>query len=369
MKKIKFLFCLAAAVLLTGCKDEPKENPEAPVIEPSVGFYLLNQGNMGTNNASIDYYDFATQTLTTDYFVAQNPTVTMGLGDVGNDLAIHGGKLWAVMNASNKVEVMDATTCKRIGQVDIPNCRYITFDGEYAYVTSYAGAVWGDGNQKGYVAKIDTGTLQVVGKVQVGYQPDGLCVYNRKLYVANSNGYVDYNMPGTVSVINLEFFKVEKELTIGMNLNKILVDSYGYLWITSRGNYADVPSSIYWVNTETGTVQKHLEIPNSNVCLAGENLYVLGVNYNYATNSNTISYHEISTYFAQVKETSWTGSAEFSQLVYPYGIAVDEESGDIYITDAGDFITPGWIYCFSADKEFKWKKRAGEAPCCIAFLR
>ena len=48
------------------------------------------------------------------------------LGDVGNDLQIYGSKLYAVLNSSHKVEVMDARTLVRIGQIDIPNCRYMS---------------------------------------------------------------------------------------------------------------------------------------------------------------------------------------------------------------------------------------------------
>ena len=79
-----------------------------------------------------------------------------------------------MINCSNKIEVMDAKTTRRIGQIEIPNCRFIQFHGKYAYVTSYAGPVEirPDYSQKGYVAKVDTATLQVVDKCIVGYQPD-----------------------------------------------------------------------------------------------------------------------------------------------------------------------------------------------------
>ena len=30
----------------------------------------------------------------------------------------------------------------------------------------------------------------------------------------------------------------------------------------------------------------------------------------------------------------------------PYGIMVDPETKDIYITDAGNYVTPGALYCF-----------------------
>ena len=41
----------------------------------------------------------------------------------------------------------------------------------------------------GYVAKVDTATLQIVDQCLVGYQPEEMVVTSNKLYVANSGGY------------------------------------------------------------------------------------------------------------------------------------------------------------------------------------
>lgn len=92
--------------LLTGCRDyDPIPTPEpGQVQDPAVpqpgedgyvlhGFYLLNEGNMGTNKATLDYMDFATGVYTRNIYAAANPTQPMEMGDVGNDIAIYGSKL------------------------------------------------------------------------------------------------------------------------------------------------------------------------------------------------------------------------------------------------------------------------------------
>lgn len=71
------------------------------------GFYLLNEGNMGSNKSTLDYYDFTTGIYTRNIYAEVNPTVPKELGDVGNDIGIYGSKMYAVINCSNKVEVMD----------------------------------------------------------------------------------------------------------------------------------------------------------------------------------------------------------------------------------------------------------------------
>ena len=160
---------------------------------------------MGSNKATLDYFDYATGVYTRNIFAERNPGVALELGDVGNDLGIYGSRLYAVINCSNLVEVMDVETARHIAEIPLPNCRYIAFDGGYAYVSSYAGAVEFDPEyRRGYVAKIDTVTMQVVDTCGVGYQPEEMAVVDGRLYVANSGGYMapDYDL--TVSVIDLE---------------------------------------------------------------------------------------------------------------------------------------------------------------------
>ena len=146
----------------------PEDNKEL------IGFYLLNEGNMGSNKSTLDYFDYTTGNYHRNIYGYANPNVPMELGDVGNDLKIYGGKLYAVINCSNKIEVMDKFTAKRVGKIEIPNCRYINFYEGYAYVTSYAGPVEINQNyeQIGYVAKIDTATFEIIDRCLVGFQPD-----------------------------------------------------------------------------------------------------------------------------------------------------------------------------------------------------
>ena len=86
-------------------------------------------------------------------------------------------KLYAVINCSHFIEVMNKKDARHLGTIDIPNCRYITFHEGYAYVSSYAGPVQIDPNARlGYVAKVDTTTLQVVATCLVGYQPEEMVI-------------------------------------------------------------------------------------------------------------------------------------------------------------------------------------------------
>ena len=260
------------------------------------GFYLLNEGNMGSNKCTLDYYDALTGKYIRNIYAEVNPGVVKELGDVGNDLQIYDGKLWAVINCSHFVEVMDAATAKHLTQISIPNCRYITFHDRYAYVSSYAGPVQIDPNAGlGYVARIDIDRMEVIDTCTVGYQPDEIVVHGGKLYVANSGGYRFPNYDRTISVIVLNTFTVTNTIDVAINLHRLEADRQGYIWVSSRGDYYGYGSKTYVIDPRTETVCDSLDVPNSEMTLAGDSLYIYGTDWSYVTNEWTISYHIINT--------------------------------------------------------------------------
>ncbi len=272
------------AVALTSCR---KEEPVTPSTGGGVtsgsdagdvaGFFLLNEGNMGSNKATLDYFDYATGVYTRNIYAERNPGVALELGDVGNDLGIYGSRLYAVINCSNLVEVMDVETATHIAEIPLPNCRYIVFDGGYAYVSSYAGPV--DINpeyRRGYVAKIDTAMLKVVDTCTVGYQPEEMVVVSGRLYVANSGGYMAPDYDSTVSVIDLTSFEVTREIEVAPNLHQMKVAGDGMIYVSSRGDYYGLQSSTYIIDPSTDEVVKELPLlQNSDMAVYGDSLFVI----------------------------------------------------------------------------------------------
>ncbi|MBQ2164541.1 MAG: YncE family protein [Muribaculaceae bacterium] len=374
--KIMLLVALMAMVLLVACREEqfifvPEEvEVTLPEYTSLQGFYLLNEGNMNSNKATLDYYNFRTGRYTRNVFAFANPNVPKEMGDVGNDLGIYGSKLYAVINCSNKIDVMDKNTVKKIGQIDIPNCRYIKFYGGYAYVTSYAGPVElsPEYTQRGYVAKIDTATLQVVDKCLVGFQPDELDIVNGKIYVANSGGYMVPNYENTVSVIDIDTFTEDSRIEIAINLQCCKADSRGMLWLSSRGDYYDNQSRLYVYDTRHQRLAKTLDLRVSNMWLDGDSLYVIGAQFSYVTMNYETTYAIINTLTMEQVSSKFITDGTDATIVMPYGIAVNPITKDIYVTDASSYVDAGRLYCFSSDGIKKWDVRTGDIPAHFVFL-
>ena len=381
VRKILFLPLLCLTVLFA-CREIELVVPTEYELLPGVpidpdarpaGMYLLNEANMGSNKSSIDYVDFRNAYYVRNIYAERNPEVVKELGDVGNDIQIYGNKLYAVINCSHKVEVMDVRTCKRIGQVDIPNCRYIRFAKGKAYVSAYVGPVAIDPNaQLGAVYEVDTASLAVTRKVTVGYQPDELEVLGEYLYVANSGGYRAPDYDSTVSVVEIYGMKQIQKIPVGINLHRIRKDRYGKLWVTSRGDYNTIPSRLYVLdrkdkNSKEMVVKDTLDIPCSEMYIQGDSLYFYSVEWNKQTERNTVTYGIIDVRTGQLVTDHFIKDGTEQDIVIPYGICVHPTTGDIYVTDAKNYVSSGVLHCYDRHGKKKWSVRTGDIPAHMAF--
>lgn len=334
------------------------------------GFYLLNEGNMGMNRASIDMFDYESGIYTRDIFSEKNPNITKELGDVGNDIKIYGSKVYATINVSNFVEVFDVETGKHIKQIHVPNCRYLAFRDGKAYVSSYSGKVEIDPNAEiGFVAEIDTLALEVTRKVIVGYQPEEMVIKGNKLYVANSGGYRVPNYDTTVSVVDLNSFEEIKKIDVAINLHRMQIDSKGDIYVSSRGDYYNEEPNLYVIDSNKDEVIKKLNIPVSNMTIDDDKLYYYATAYKHETGQNTISYGALNTITKEVITDHIITDGTEKQILIPYGIAVNPETKEIFMTDAQDYVGTGFVYCFSPEGKLKWKTTGGNIPAHFAFIR
>ncbi len=382
---ILFLSILVLVVLVSCREDEeiylkevvPVTQPEYTSVE---GFYLLNEGQKDWDLASLDYYNYSTGEYERDVYTDANPTVVMELGDVGNDIGIYGSKMYMVINLSNKVEVVDKRSVKRIGQINIPNCRYIKFYKGYAYVTSYVGpvALAGEGGsdedvyQLGAVFKVDTTTLEVVDKCVVGRQPDELDIVDGKIYVANSGGYsqgAEIGYENTVSVIDIDTFKEIERIPIAVNLLGCKCDKRGILWVSSRGDYHGTPSMLYAYDTQKRRIVKTFDVRVANTWMDGDSLYVISKEWSYMSQGYANgTYAIINTQTLEIVNEQFITDGTDARIVQPYGIAVNPITKDIYVTDGLNFVQLGFLYCFDQNGKMKWRIRAGNIPAHFVFL-
>ncbi len=382
-KHIYLCFVLFVFSLLSSCrKDEVLQHSEKNRIEGFTpqpdsklkGVYVLCQGNMGSNKASVDFLDYHKGTYSRNIYAERNPKVVKELGDVGNDMQIYGSKMYVVVNASHKVEVLDKNTAKRIGQIDIANCRYIAFHKGKAYVSSYVGAITLNDptSPRGQVLQVDTASLQIDRRVEVGYQPEEMAVVGDYLYVANSGGYRAPDYDDRLSVIQLSDFKVVDHIKLGINLHRVLKDKANNLWVSSRGNYQDKASCLYMLkyNPQTGREEyaKQINVPCSSMALRGDKLLVISTEWNAQEQENKVNYYQLDTQTAKKLPTKFITDGTERSIKMPYYIAVNPQTDELYVADAKNYVSSGSVYCYSPEGKRLWSVRTGDIPASFAFL-
>ena len=363
----------------------PMESRELSSFAPNepIGMYLLNEGNMGSNKATIDYLDFCNGIYIRNIYGERNPNVIKELGDVGNDIQVYGNRLYAVINCSHKVEVMDLRTCRRIGQIDIPNCRYIRFHEDKAYVSSYVGPVSIDPDaQLGAIFEVDTATLRITRKLTVGYQPEEFEIIDNYLYVANSGGYRAPDYDSTVSVVDLSDFRQVKKIPVCVNPHRVRKDQYNQLWITSRGDHKDVQPQLVCLQpisnssserpiggtpSNSHTVASY-NISPSEMVILGDSMYFYGVHWSNEAMSNQITYGVFDIRYPTTNTRPLITDGTEQNIKIPYGIQVNPYNGDIYITDAKNYVSSGQLHCYSREGKKKWSVRTGDIPAHMCFV-
>lgn len=373
----KYFYLLAVMLCASACKpdaNEPiKPNGDAvtaPQENPAYGaFYLLNEGTMGANKATIDFFDYTTGYYENDIFAKRNPAIVDELGDVGTSLVVYGTKMYAIINGSNLVEIMDAKTATHIASVTIPNVRNMVCEGPNVYFSSYAGPMQMGGEQLGYVVEMDTTTFALGRTVTVGRQPEEMVVIDGKLYVANSGGYTPQNYDNTVSVVDLATFTEVEKIPVAINLHRMFKASNGTLYVSSRGNYGDVPANLYVIDTQSKTAVA-LGKGVTAYAIKDDTAYIIDITYGPAPLYQTeYSYYTLNLLSGQIDQKMFVSEQVRDQIVYPYSVAVHPVTGHILLTDAGNFVTPGTIFYCNEQGQLLWKHTTGDIPASIAFVK
>ena len=355
MKKIICaLYLFAAVQLLVSCS---KQN-DPPVTVPTVttGAYVLSEGTYNQNNTTLSFYNFSTGTATTDYFALANGSK---LGDTGNDLLIYGGKIYIVMNVSSYVEVADKITAKEIKKIDFKTASNAPRQPRFA--VGYKNKVLVSAYD-GTVAVIDTTSLLVEKFITVGANPEQLAVYGDKLFVANSGGLQPV-FDSTVSVVDLGSFSETKKITVGLNPGSIAADADGNIYVSCTGDYGSHGPSLVKFSAASLSVLKKADTAVGKIRSYNGQLYVTG-GYLGSPFVRILNPGD----FSQTRSNFITDG---TTLKVPYGLTVDPANGDVYVTDAVDYVSAGQVYCFdkTGKKKFSFSVAPGLNPNTVALIK
>jgi len=293
--------------------------------QATVGLFILSEGTWNKNQAEIAYYDIVADTLGTKLFGKNNDKAK--LGDVGNDLAIYGSKIYCVVTGTDEetenghIEIIDPNTCKSIksipfkgadGKADMP--RRLAFYKGKAYITAFSGIV----------ARMDTATLNIDGYAKLSETgSEGITQYGNNFYVCNSgkgNGK-------TISVIDIASFKETKTITVPRNPVNIKATNTGEIYFSTDMLFdTGEPSKLHSFNAASEKVTSY----NTNGGrLALRKDYIYTIETDYSTYGSFAKRMNLGT------KDVYDFSSELPAYFMGYSISVNMLDGNIYAMGQG----------------------------------
>ncbi len=336
--KVGILSILMMLISLTGCMEENVLPISDVDLFGSRGVFIINEGNYLYGNSSLSYYDMESGEVINNIYSLAN---RVPLGDVAYSMQIYHDKAYIVVNNSGCIHVVDANTMLHVATIEnLPSPRHILFLSDDKALVSdlYARAI----------SVINPQTYTVIGSIQTG---DASLPYNRHSseYLIPVGGKVftnSWSFDNQVLVIDINEQKVVDKIEVGLQPLAMVKDMNNNLWVINDGGYAGNPAgheipSLMRINTQTHRVDLTLTFSSITdnvgqiaINPAGDSLYFI-CNHLFAMH---------------VDDTQ----LPTEPLVYRNGrsfraLTVDRVSGDIFISDAIDYMSEGVVYRYKSN--------------------
>lgn len=320
---LHFLFL----VFLTALYSCNKENAQ-PSIPSTAGVYICNEGTFNFGNAEVSFYNPVEQNISNGLFRAANH---YSLGDVAQSFYIRDSLGFIVVNNSQKIEVVQLPSFQKIRTITIPGSspRYFhALNDSIAYVTElYAAKIYVIHYQKGTVLTEITPVSRWTERIL----PFGneVLVEERNLdaYPASTAGFVIIN-PANHSIIQRYTFN-------GSNINGLVKDKNHHVWLLmAEDTFTNTTASLIQLNND-------LSINQTFQFAIGQSPSMLRIN----GTGDEIYFVNHGVYRMPIGATDLPDIPLFANNNRNiYGLDIDPQSGDIYLSDALDFVQSSRIY-------------------------
>ncbi len=318
MQKNKFsLLILSLLVIMTSCEkdDDNASGGGSPTIETRV--IVTCEGSFQGNNASLTSYDKTSQELVNGAFESING---YSPGDVLQSMTEVNGKIYLVLNNSSRVEVLDAESMVAESPINgFISPRYLqSINGDKAYVTNIF---------SNEIQVVDLDSKTVTGAIDCSGWTEGMLMVDDMVYVSKSNG-------DKIMVIDTSIDQVVDSIAVTPGPVNLVLDDEGMMWVVCNGNFGAVAPKVHRIDPSTNSVVKDVAIPMPWA-------YQMAIRVNGDRDQLYLLNNDVYTMLIGDDELDSTPLIDDG--VSYYGLGVDPENGDIYVGDAGSFVSDGTV--------------------------
>lgn len=318
---MKYLGYILVFILFTACKRDEigPQFPGGELTGTQRNVIMVGEGNFNWGNAEISVYYPDDGSVVHNVFFNANGYAP---GDVAQSIYRINHRYFLVMNNSQKIEVLDTAGFESIGQITgLVSPRYAAGYGNLLYITDL---------YSNFVSVADINSLQIIQQIPVGGASEHILVYQSKVYVAQ---------PGKnrILVIDAPVMQVTDTIPVRQGLGRMVTDHQQRLWASCSGTSTVMPA-LYCIHTTADTVLHRVEWNTTNQ---------LG-NLSTTLNGDSLIYSTPDIYVMSVNDILPSSNPLFTHsLNVLYSLQTDPLTGDIYLTDALDYISLSDVYRYS----------------------
>ena len=300
-----------------------------------------NEGGFGASNATISVIDPNTGEGSDGVFLAANG---LGLGDVLQSLSLMGGQVYAVMNNSSTIVIMNPETYLQEGIIDLGTGasprRMVQVNETMAYVSDlYADALH----------IVDLGTQQLGStKIAVGDGPEFMLKVGDEVLVSNYG----FGQDSTVMIVNTLNHQVTDTLVLASGPAELIQDEDGAVWVVCTGYAGDYDEN--WAIIEgtqrPGGIFRLQQTEGNNEWMVEEVLELAstGTHLGYSSDRG-----ELYLQTNGVRSFTMNEKKLSDQSILPgnyYALYYEPLLDYLYLADAKDYVSAGSIRSWSLEE-------------------
>ncbi len=354
MKKTLLFLSLILAMTFVSCSKKETPTPTPTPAQTTKGLFILNEGTFTYANASLSFYNFEKDEAENNIFFKAN---NAPIGDVGQSLTLIGNDLYIVVNNSKYIYKVDAQTILYKDKIDgFTSPRYmLPVSNNKAYISDLASPGF-------WSLNLNTNAKTFV---ETGSATEAMVKVGNEVFMSNwSNYYVANASNKTIQVIDCVADTLVETIEVAQEPNSMVVDKNNHIWVSCSGGYMPpCDPAIICIDATTHQIINRFDLAEGSypsylaIDGTGENIFFLNGGY------GTLNVYKMSVDATEIPETPFIASE--GRLFY--NMKVNPDNGDIYLTDAKNYVQNGDLLRYSADGTLLGTFELGIIPSYMLF--
>lgn len=337
MRKYGSKYLFFAVMLLAGCV---KEKPNKQLPAGKTGVLIVNEGNFGWGNADLSFYDPLTGEIFNDIY---QQTANVPLGDVLQSIVVRDSLVYAVLNNSAKIEVLNFANSLRKEQTihiagSAPRYMFPVNDSIALVTELYANKIW----------KINYRSGAAIGSIPVSGETNEMVMANGSVFVLERTAPFSGGFTAQVHVIDAVSLQMQTSVSLPSEPNSLVLDNENNLFVLTDSN-AHSKAQLAKISTTDFTLLSLKEFEHGQPHLLRTN------------GAKTQLYFAVNSSVFRMGINDTIPASPYIQTTAHllYGMNIHPKNDEVYVADVLDYTQPSKIFVYDASGNQKASFNAG----------